>query len=114
LGVVAFRPRGIGSTAQGVLGLVWSLLVYTACLHDPTFWPLALFACVVPWLPLSGAPESPAALRLGVALLATTALMHAVFFGEDRYHMVVTPVFCILAAAALRDPRHRPAAVATR
>jgi hypothetical protein len=27
---------------------------------------------------------------------------HAVFFGEDRYHMVVTPVLCILAAGAFR------------
>jgi hypothetical protein len=39
---------------------------------------------------------------LGVALLATTAITHAVFFGEDRYHVVVTPVFAMLAAAALR------------
>ena len=106
LGVVAFRPRGAGSTVQGVLALAWALLVYTACFHDPVFWPLVLFACIVPWLPLRGAAESPAALLLGVALLATTVLMHAVFFGEDRYHMVVTPIFCILAAAALRDGRH--------
>jgi hypothetical protein len=25
-----------------------------------------------------------------------------VFFGEDRYHMVVVPALCILAASALR------------
>ncbi len=111
LGVVAFRPRGAGSTVQGALALAWALLVYVACLHEPAFWPLVLFACVVPWLPLRGAAESPVALRLGVALLATTALVHAVFFGEDRYHIVVTPIFCILAAGALRGARHRPAAV---
>jgi hypothetical protein len=109
LGVVAFRPRGVGSTVQGALALAWALLVYAACLHDPTFWPLVLFASLVPWLPLRGAAESPVALRLGVALLATTVLMHAAFFGEDRYHMVVTPIFCILAAGALRHGRHAPA-----
>jgi hypothetical protein len=46
-------------------------------------------------------------------LLATTVLMHAVFFGEDRYHMVVTPIFCMLAAAALRGARQNPAASVT-
>ena len=52
-----------------------------------------------------GRPASPPALLLGVALLATTAITHAVFFGEDRYHMVVTPVLALLAAAALRPAR---------
>jgi hypothetical protein len=35
-------------------------------------------------------------------LLGVTTLTHAVFFGEDRYHLVVSPVLCILAAAAFR------------
>jgi hypothetical protein len=39
---------------------------------------------------------------LPVALLATTLVTHAVFFGEDRYHAVVTPVLALLAAAAMR------------
>ena len=30
------------------------------------------------------------------------SMAHAVFFGEDRYHMVVTPALCVLAACALR------------
>ena len=36
-------------------------------------------------------------------LVAATALVHAVFFGDDRYHIVITPVLCVLAAAALRS-----------
>ena len=48
------------------------------------------------------ADANRAAMRLCVVLLATTALTHAVFFGEDRYHLVVTPVLAILAAGALR------------
>jgi hypothetical protein len=34
-----------------------------------------------------------------------TALTHMIFFGEDRYHLVIAPVFCALAAAALRTPK---------
>ncbi len=102
LGVVAFRLRGRGAGAQGALAATWAALVYVACAHAPAFWPLVLFASIVPWLPIPGAPAFPPALRLPVALLATTALTHAVFFGEDRYHMVVVPVFCMLSAAGLR------------
>jgi hypothetical protein len=40
-------------------------------------------------------------------------LAHAVFFGEDRYHMVATPVLCLLAAAALRGPAPDGDAVAS-
>jgi hypothetical protein len=74
----------------------------------PTFWPLAVAAALLPWLPLPGAPAWPWALRLPVALLATTALTHVLFFGEDRYHVVVTPVLALLAAGAFR-----PVAAAT-
>ncbi|KYF64069.1 hypothetical protein BE04_22975, partial [Sorangium cellulosum] len=42
--------------------------------------------------------------------VASVALTHAVFFGEDRYHMVVTPALCILAACALRRGEAAPAA----
>ncbi len=81
------------AAALGLLGL---------SSDSPFFWPLALFAATAPWLPLPGRPGSPPAILLGVALLATTAITHAVFFGEDRYHIVVTPVLALLAAAALR------------
>jgi len=103
LGVVAFRPRGGGAAAQGALSAAWVALVFLACVGAPAFWPLVVFASVVPWLPIPGAADFPAALRLPVVLLATTAVTHAVFFGEDRYHMVVVPVFCVLGAAALRS-----------
>jgi hypothetical protein len=103
LGVVALGRRGKGARLQGALALVWLALVYVACVGEPTFWPLVLFTCVVPWLPLTGSATFRPALLLPVALLATTTLTHAVFFGEDRYHIVVVPVFAMLAAAALRS-----------
>ena len=105
LGCVAFPRRGPrrGSTVQGALLVVAGLLVAIAFADSsPVFWPLAVFVSVVPWLPLPGRPPAPPALLLPVALLATTLVTHAVFFGEDRYHVVVTPVLAMLAAAALR------------
>jgi hypothetical protein len=105
LGCVAFpnvrRPRG--SIAQSAtLGVAAGLVALAFAAEAPAFWPIAVFVAVVPWLPFSGRPDVPPALLLGVALLATTVVTHAVFFGEDRYHVVVTPVLALLAAGALR------------
>ena len=80
-------------------------LTYMACSGTPTFWPLVVLLSIVPWLPLPGAASWPAALKLPVALLVTTVVTHAVFFGEDRYHLVVTPVLCILAMAGFRNAK---------
>ncbi len=105
LGVVAFPlMRSMrGAVTQGALLATAGLLGVMALTSDsPAFWPLAVFTAAVPWLPWPGRPRRPPALLLGVALLATTEITHAVFFGEDRYHVVVTPVLALLAAGALR------------
>lgn len=113
LGFVAFAwpaRRGPGAVraalvqcALGVAVVASAYLAFAA--GTPTFWPLVIGACLLPWLPLPGRPEAPLALLVAVSLLATTALAHAVFFGEDRYHVVATPVLCLLAAAAFRPAR---------
>ena len=38
--------------------------------------------------------------------IASVCIVHAVFFGEDRYHLTVTPLLCLLAAtlASRADP----------
>jgi hypothetical protein len=51
---------------------------------------------------LPGAPPINHGLRYLLGLLAVTSLTHMIFFGDDRYHLAVSPVFCILAAAAFR------------
>ena len=102
LGLCAVARRGAGAVVQGGLLVLVLGLTYVACGGTPTFWPLVVLTCIVPWLPLPGAATWPAALKLPIALLVTTVVTHAVFFGEDRYHLVVTPGFCILAAAAFR------------
>ena len=112
LGCIAFpRPRRRrGAAVQGALLVVAARprRARPSRRTRPSFWPLALFIAVVPWLPLPGRPALPPALLLPVALLATTLVTHAVFFGEDRYHVVVTPVLALLAAAALRKPAPVP------
>lgn len=95
------RARVAQTAALALVVAIGALGVSAAA---PAFWPLAVVASVLPWLPLPGRPPAPAALLLPVALLATTALAHAIFFGEDRYHVVATPALCLLAAAALRAP----------
>jgi hypothetical protein len=115
LGCIAFprrrnmRPRA-AATQGGLLVLAAALGAVALATDSPTFWPLVLFTAIVPWLPFAGRPAFPSALVLGAALLATLLVTHAVFFGEDRYHVVVTPVLAMLAAGALR----RGAAVSGR
>jgi 4-amino-4-deoxy-L-arabinose transferase-like glycosyltransferase len=108
-------PR-TGRIVQAALGV--GVLTYFAWSLTRTPPPLFLLAVSTPllaMLPLPGRPEwlhpragrdflgpGPAGYLLG--LLAITTLTHAVFFGDDRYHLVVTPVLCLLAAAALRRP----------
>ena len=75
--------------------------------NTPTVWPLVIVACILPWLSLPGRPSAHPALLMSVSLVATTVLTHAIFFGEDRYHMVASPVLCLLAAAALRGREAR-------
>jgi 4-amino-4-deoxy-L-arabinose transferase-like glycosyltransferase len=112
LGCAAFVRRGKGATVQGgILAGVLLLVVVAVRAETPTFWPLAVAASVLPWLPASlvpGVPPWPWALRLPAVLLATTLLTHVVFFGEDRYHVVVTPVLALLAAGAFRRPASAP------
>ncbi len=93
------RARIVQTTLLAVL-LVATYFGFAA--DTPTLWPLVIVGCVLPWLPLPGRPAAHPALLMSVSLIATTVLTHAIFFGEDRYHVVATPVLCLLAAAALR------------
>jgi hypothetical protein len=100
LGAIAFSLR---RRVQGALFAAFAVLLYVAVSGGiATMWPLVLFTAIVPWLPLPGRPALPPALALPLVLLGTTIVTHAVFFGEDRYHLVVTPVLCMMAAGALR------------
>jgi hypothetical protein len=69
--------------------------------QHPFHW-LALFIAALGLLPLPGHPKlGPAGVYI-IGFVLSVVVTHALFFGEDRYHMVVSPLLCVLAAAALR------------
>lgn len=104
-GAASREARRAGIVQTALLGVV-GLGAYLALAADaPVVWPLVVATCVLAVLPLPGRPPVTAPLALGVVLLASTVAAHAVFFGEDRYHVIVIPVLALFAAAALREPR---------
>jgi hypothetical protein len=111
LGCVAFplmRNRKGAAAQSALLLVVAGLGALALSAGAPMFWPMAVFLAAVPWLSLPGSPVFSPALKLATSLLATTIVTHAVFFGEDRYHVVVTPVLALFAAYALSaNPRIR-------
>jgi 4-amino-4-deoxy-L-arabinose transferase-like glycosyltransferase len=120
LGVVA-SPFGRRSSArgravrdrlvQGALGVAVLGLAARALFSDfHPAWPLAVAMPVIALLPLPGRPSNGGAVGYLAFAVASVAATHAVFFGEDRYHMVITPALCILAACALRRADEQPAA----
>lgn len=94
-----------GRDAQTLLLAIALTLGAGALLFDePSAWPLALFVPLAAAAPLPGRPANGGVIGYWAAAVGTVVLTHAVFFGEDRYHMVVTPALCVLAACALREP----------
>lgn len=101
--------RGAPFIAQtAVLALLVAIALYaTIDVQHPFYW-LAALPPLIALVRLPGAPVQGGVGRYLLGLVAATSLTHAIFFGDDRYHLVVTPVLCILAAAALRSPDERP------
>jgi 4-amino-4-deoxy-L-arabinose transferase-like glycosyltransferase len=113
------------SRAQGLAGLRREWLIQTAGLigifviaayafaddKHPFFW-LAVLAPLIALAHLPGRPAQGPGGRYLLGLVAITAFTHAIFFGDDRYHIVVAPALCILAAAALRPPKEAENAAA--
>jgi len=107
LGVVAWPrwnapARSAFFTQLGLGSMMAGIALYAFLADEHPFYLLAVLAPVVAALPLPGRPMHGPAGAYVLSLLGVTALTHVVFFGEDRYHLVVTPLLCILSAAALR------------
>jgi len=94
------RREWVVQTAALIAIFVLAAYAFAGDSH-PFFW-LAVLAPLIALVHLPGRPVQGPVGRYLLGLLAVTALTHAVFFGDDRYHIVVAPVLCILAAAALR------------
>jgi hypothetical protein len=87
----------------GLLVVLSGLIFYGIADQEHPFHWLVLLAPALAFAPLPGRPFLGAPMRVAMAALLTTALTHVIFFGEDRYHLFVSPVVCLLAAAALRS-----------
>ncbi len=102
VGFVRGRPALRHSTQGLLFAAIGATAVWGFSQGSVVVWPLAALLSVVPWLPLPGAPPRPAAIGASVVFLGSVCLTHILFFGEDRYHVVASPVLCLLAAAAFR------------
>ena len=103
--------RRYKSLAFMVQSLLFAVLVFISKSvidndEHPYYW-LIIIICTVFWLPLPGRPRHARALVFAVGFIALTALTHIAFFGDDRYHMVITPLLCLCAAAALGPEKSR-------
>lgn len=110
LGVVAWpRQRREEPAAfavqSGLIALVAGLALYAFSSDRHPFYLFALFIPLVAALPLPGRPKLGVFDAYAIGLLLTVIVTHVVFFGEDRYHLVISPVLCLLAAGALRPSR---------
>ncbi len=86
----------------GLLALAIAFYAYGLNTYDyPLYWGIVL-APLIAVAPLPGRPPLGPAAHWLWGLVLTTSLTHAVFFGEDRYHLTISPMLCILAAAAHR------------
>jgi hypothetical protein len=101
------RPRAITPRKQAyfqisLATLTIAMLAFCVTRHEPICWPLAVAAIVLAVVRLAGS-ERPNTAEIGVlGMIATTLATHAIFFGEDRYHLVITPAFLILACGVGR------------
>jgi hypothetical protein len=103
---------GPGRTMKGwfgtlLLGAAMAALASFIWLADDSpFYLIAVAVVLLGWLPPMGALSGPV-FRWALACVAATLVTHAVFFGEDRYHIVVTPMLCVLLVGAFRTHAER-------
>ncbi|MBI5537895.1 MAG: glycosyltransferase family 39 protein [Deltaproteobacteria bacterium] len=98
------RTVMVGMSVEAALWLATIALVAYGW-HDDQFpfWPLALWLPIVILVPRPQAPR-PGAVGLFIAwAVLSFDIVHVVFFGEDRYHIPLSPLLCILVASIGRS-----------
>jgi hypothetical protein len=91
------RARRNRILALVVVILLTGLALFAWVREDSPFYLLAAGIALLGWLaPASAGPVT----RWALFCLGATLVTHAVFFGEDRYHIVIVPMLCLLAARA--------------
>ena len=98
-GVIARPSRARPSTLLAALALLLVAFVAAATPSHP-FW---LVAVAIPSIAAVRFPRLAGTQRFAAGAIASVALTHAVFFGEDRYHLVIIPFLALLASGAFAD-----------
>jgi hypothetical protein len=82
--------------------LLAGLVAYAWFSNTHAFWPLAIGIALTGLFPRKSAPAiGPVGLWIA-ANFALFILLHVAFFGEDRYHVPLIPLMCLLCAAVGR------------
>jgi hypothetical protein len=87
----------------GLLVALIALVFYGIADEQHPFHWLIVVAPVLAFVPIPGRPYLGALGRVAMGVVLVTALTHVIFFGEDRYHLFLSPLLCVLAAGALRE-----------
>ncbi len=66
-------------------------------------WKALLVLALVALLPIGPRSRLADAARLSAGTIAVLLSTHVIFFGGDRYHIPLVPLFAVLAAGAFRD-----------
>ena len=96
-----------------LLVLLSGLIFYGIVDEQHPFHWLIVVAPVLAFVPTPGRPYLGALGRVAMGAVLVTAFTHVILFGEDRYHLFLSPLLCVLAAAALRQGERAARATAT-
>ena len=107
LAVIGLLPKPSRKRPLSLLPLlfVFVMVWIGAMTESAVFWPVALAIPVIVALRFRHFMQEGGVVIFAAVSVLTLALTHAVFFGEDRYHLVVTPFLCVLAARAFGNER---------
>lgn len=94
------RARGFDALAWAPLLVMAGLFASGVAAEPPTAWLVAVGLSIVGSLAVFDRKGTGLVPYLA-ATVASLCVVHAVFFGEDRYQIVVTPALTLLAGAAL-------------
>jgi hypothetical protein len=117
LSVVASPTKGtlLAKISQAAAALAIVALFVHGVMDDyHPFWPIAVLLPILAAIRLPGAPKNGGVIGYLAWSVATVCVTHAVFFGEDRYHVVITPALAILAACALRSGSERSGSLSAK
>lgn len=93
-------------TQVGLLFAITGYYAYGVTSYDyPLYWVIVV-SPLIAFLRLPGHPYFNGASVWLWGLVLVTSVTHAIFFGEDRYHLIISPVLCVLSAGLLRSSAH--------